>query len=248
MKLIDLSNYIGSQLEVGRFRDYCPNGIQVEGTSEVTKIATGVSASQAVLEVATEWGADAILVHHGYFWKNEEPIITGIKKRRLAYLLKHDVSLLAYHLPLDAHPVWGNNTQLGNRLGFVEEGRFGEQGIACYGRLDKPQRLADLNNRIAERLHREPLVIGNPESNIAKIAWCSGGAQSYFDLSIALGVDAFVTGEVSEQHVHIALESGVAFIVAGHHATERYGIQSLGEHLAAQFGLEHCFFDQDNPV
>lgn len=248
MKLIDLSNYIGSELEVGRFRDYCPNGVQVEGRAEVARIATAVSASQVVLEAATDWGADAILVHHGYFWKNEEPNITGIKKRRIAHLLKQDVSLLAYHLPLDAHPLWGNNTQLGKRLGFVEEGRFGEQGVACFGRLNKPQSLADLSKKIAEKLHRKPLIIGNPESNIAKIAWCSGGAQSYFEQAIALGVDAFVTGEISEQHVHIALESGVAFITAGHHATERYGIQALGEHLSAYFGLEQHFFDQDNPV
>lgn len=248
MRLSELRDYIESELAVSRFRDYCPNGVQVEGRAEVRSIATGVTASQAVLETATAWGADAILVHHGYFWRSEDAAITGIKKRRIAHLLKHDVSLLAYHLPLDAHPELGNNAQLGELLGFIEQGRFGEQDIAMHGTLAQPQPLQQLTRHIQHILQRAPQVIGHANPNIARIAWCSGAAQGYFEQAVALGVDAFLTGEISEQNVHIAQETGVVFIAAGHHATERYGVQAMGEHLAARFNLEHRFFDQDNPV
>jgi dinuclear metal center YbgI/SA1388 family protein len=248
MRLIELRDYIGSELGVNRFRDYCPNGVQVEGRAEIKRIATGVTASQAVLEAATAWGADAILVHHGYFWRSEDAAITGIKKRRVAHLLKHDISLLAYHLPLDAHPEFGNNAQLGDLLGFIEQGRFGDQDIACYGELAQAQTLQQLSQHIQYTLHRAPQVIGHANPNIVRIAWCSGGGQSYFEQAVALGVDAFLTGEISEQNVHVAQETGVVFIAAGHHATERYGVQALGEHLASRFGLEHRYFDQDIPV
>ena len=248
MLLNELRDYIGSLLEVSRFRDYSPNGVQVEGKAQVLRIASGVTASQRLLEAATTWGADAILVHHGYFWRSEDATITGIKKRRIAHLLQHDVSLLAYHLPLDAHAELGNNAQLGKRLGFVEQGRFGEQDIACHGELEQPQMLAQLSAHIEGVLQRAPQVIGDGSRTIRRIAWCSGGAQGYFDAAVALGVDAFLTGEISEQNVHVAQETGVAFIAAGHHATERYGIRALGEHLAARFGVEHRFFDMDSPV
>jgi len=248
MRLIELRDYIESELAVSRFRDYCPNGVQVEGRAEVRRIATGVTASQAVLEAATTWGADAILVHHGYFWRSEDAIITGIKKRRIAHLLQHDVSLLAYHLPLDAHPGFGNNAQLAERLGLVTQGRFGEQDIACFGELAQSQTLQQLTRHIQHTLQRTPLVIGHANPNIARIGWCSGAGQGYFEQAVALGLDAFLTGEISEQNVHVAQETGVAFIAAGHHATERFGVQALGEHLATRFALEHQFFDQDNPV
>jgi dinuclear metal center YbgI/SA1388 family protein len=248
MRLNELRDYIESELAVSRFRDYCPNGLQVEGRAEVSRIATAVTASQAVLQVATAWGADAILVHHGYFWRNEEAAIAGIKKRRIAHLLQHDVSLLAYHLPLDAHPVFGNNALLGERLGFTRQGNFGEQDIACYGELVQPMSLQQLGRHIELTLQRSPLVIAHANPNIARIAWCSGGGQGYFEQAVALGVDAFLTGEISEQNVHVAQETGVAFIAAGHHATERFGVLALGEHLSTRFGLEHQFFDQDNPV
>ncbi|MDD4910930.1 MAG: Nif3-like dinuclear metal center hexameric protein [Sideroxydans sp.] len=248
MQLFELSDYIGRELAVSRFRDYCPNGVQIEGRSEITRIATAVTASKAVLEAATEWGADAILVHHGYFWRNEDPCVTGLKKKRIAHLLKHDMSLLAYHLPLDAHPDMGNNAQLGRRLDFVEEGRFGEQDIAFYGRLRTPQTLAELKVNIEKTLQRESQVIGDLNRHIERVAWCSGGGQSYFEQAIALGVHVFMTGEASEQCFHLANEAGVGFIAAGHHATERYGIQSVGENVAAQFGVEHRFFDELNPI
>ncbi len=248
MLLNELRDYNASLLQTGSFRDHCPNGLQVEGRAEVRRIATGVTASQQVLDEAIAWGADAILVHHGYFWRNEEAVITGIRKRRIAQLLRNDVSLLAYHLPLDAHPELGNNACLGRLLGIAEQGRFGEQDIACLGELASPQALAQFAARIGQALRRTPQVIGNGTANISKVAWCSGGAQGYFEAAIAQGVDAFISGEVSEQSFHLAQESGVAFIAAGHHATERLGIRALGEHLAERFDLEHRFFDQDNPV
>ncbi|TAJ82263.1 MAG: Nif3-like dinuclear metal center hexameric protein [Gallionellaceae bacterium] len=248
MQLNELRDYIGSLLAVSRFRDYCPNGMQIEGRGAVSRIATAVSASQAVLEQATGWGADAIIVHHGYFWRSEDACISGIKKRRIAHLLRHDVSLLAYHLPLDAHPELGNNAQLAKRMGWLEQGRFGEQDIASYGVLPQTQTLAQLGAQLGDSLRRMPQIIGDPNRSIGRIAWCSGGAQSYFEQAIALGADAFITGEISEQNVHVARETGVAFIAAGHHATERYGVQALGEHLVGRFALEHRFFDQDNPV
>jgi dinuclear metal center YbgI/SA1388 family protein len=248
MLLDELRDYNASLLQTASFKDYCPNGVQVEGRPEVRRIATAVTASQRMLDEAIAWGADAILVHHGYFWRNEDAAITGIKKRRIAQLLRNDVSLLAYHLPLDAHTELGNNTQLGKLLGLVEQGRFGEQNIACVGSLAQPQTLAQFTQQIAHGLQRTPQVIGDGARGIRSVAWCSGGAQGYFEMAIAQGVDAYLTGEISEQSYHLAEESGVAFIAAGHHATERYGIQALGNHLGARFGLEHRYFELDNPV
>ncbi|MDX8386457.1 MAG: Nif3-like dinuclear metal center hexameric protein [Gallionella sp.] len=248
MLLEELRDYNASLLQTGLFKDYCPNGLQVEGRTEVKRIATGVTASQQVLDEAIAWGADAILVHHGYFWRNEDAAITGLKKKRIGQLLRNDVSLLAYHLPLDAHAELGNNAQLGKLLGFNAQGRFGDQDIVWLGELESPQPLAQFSKQIEHDLQRTPLIIGNSTKSIRKVAWCTGGAQGYFEAAIAQGVDAYITGEVSEQNYHLSCETGVAFISAGHHATERYGIQALGAHLAEKFGLEHQFFDQDNPV
>jgi dinuclear metal center YbgI/SA1388 family protein len=248
MLLNELRDYNASLLQTNLFKDYCPNGVQVEGRAEVRRIATGVTASQHVVEAAIEWGADAILVHHGYFWRNEEATIVGIKKKRIAQLLRNDVSLLAYHLPLDAHAQLGNNSQLGKILGLIEQGRFGEQNIAWLGALEQPQTLTQFTQQIAHNLRRTPQAIGDGNMRINKVAWCSGAAQGYFEAAIAQGVEAYITGEISEQNFHLANETGVAFIAAGHHATERYGIQALGAHLATQFGLEHRFFDQNNPI
>jgi dinuclear metal center YbgI/SA1388 family protein len=248
MLLEELRDYNATLLQTASFKDYCPNGVQVEGRPEVRRIATAVTASQQALDEAIAWGADAILVHHGYFWRNENAAITGIKKRRIAQLLRNDVSLLAYHLPLDAHPELGNNAQLGKLLGLEVQGRFGEQDIVCAGALAQPQSLNRFSQQVAHGLQRKPQVIGDGARNIRRIAWCSGGAQGYFELAIAQGVDAYLTGEISEQNYHLAQESGVAFIAAGHHATERYGIQALGNHLGAQFALEHRYFESGNPV
>lgn len=248
MSLKELERYIGQLLEISNYRDYCPNGVQVEGRSEIRTIVSGVSASLDVLQAASAAGADAVLVHHGYFWKNEDPRITGIKRARISHLMEHGMSLLAYHLPLDAHPVLGNNAQLAQLLGFQTEGRFGEQDIAAVGRLHQPMSLQRLGCVVEESLRRQPLVIGNDAVIIRRIAWCSGAAQDYLAAAIELGVDAFLTGEASEHTVHLARESGVAFISAGHHATERYGVQALGAHLAQQFGIKHQFVEIENPV
>ncbi|MEO1766248.1 Nif3-like dinuclear metal center hexameric protein [Thiobacter aerophilum] len=248
MRLEDLDHYTRALLDVSRFRDYCPNGLQVEGRAEVLRIVTGVSASLALLEAAIAAGADAVLVHHGYFWKNEPAPIVGVKRARIGLLLAHEVSLFAFHLPLDAHPELGNNARLGRRLGLTVEEWTGEQGLIALGRLSAPCLLGEFAARVEHALGRTPLVVGERDRPLKRIAWCSGGAQGYFETVAALGVDAYLTGEASEHNVHFARESGVAFIAAGHHATERDGIQALGDHLAAQFGLEHRFIDIPNPV
>ncbi|PTN11461.1 Nif3-like dinuclear metal center hexameric protein [Nitrosomonas aestuarii] len=244
----ELENYLNQLLDISRFRDYCPNGLQVEGRDRIHKIVTGVTASLELLETAIACKADTVLVHHGYFWRGEDACITGMKGRRIAMLIKNELNLFAYHLPLDIHPQLGNNAQLAKRLEFFETGRFGEQDIAIRGELIKAMPLHALGAKISLSLAREPLVVGNSDRTIKKIAWCTGAAQSYFDAAIAQGVDVFITGEISEQTVHAARESGVAFIAAGHHATERYGVQALGEHLAREFGIQHQFIDIDNPV
>jgi len=248
MELYKLENYTGQLMDAARFSDYCPNGVQVEGRPEVFRLVSGVTASLDLLKAAISAGADAILVHHGYFWKNEDVRIAGVKRARIELLLRHNVSLLAWHLPLDAHPVLGNNAQLALKLGFVVEGVFGEQNIACHGVLSGELQLCGLGEKVARVLGRAPLIIGDGNKPIRRIAWCSGAAQSFFEESIRLGVDAFLTGEISEQSVHVARETGVAFIAAGHHATERYGVQALGAHLAREFGISHQFIDIDNPV
>jgi len=248
MKREELVDYLDGLMTPGKFRDYCPNGLQVEGRSEITRVVAGVTASQALLDAAVDRRADAILVHHGYFWKGEDGRVTGIRRKRLATLLAHDINLLAYHLPLDAHPELGNNAQLAGKLGWLPEGRFGEQDMAWLGKVDEPCDLTALAAKVANVLAREPMVIGDGLRLIRRIAWCSGGAQGYFEEAIALGVDAFLSGEISEQTVHLARESGVAYLAAGHHATERYGIQALAAHLAQRFGIACDFVDLDNPV
>lgn len=244
----ELELYLNGMLETARFRDYCPNGLQVEGRRRVEKIATGVTASVAFLEAAIEWGADAVLVHHGYFWKNEAPQITGQKHRRLRLLLTNDVNLLAYHLPLDAHPELGNNAQLGARFGWLADGRFGENDLGFIATLPMPMSLAHFAAHVENTLGRKPLVLGDPDSELRRVAWCTGAAQGYFDDAIRAGADVYLSGEVSEPTTHLAAESGVAYVSAGHHATERYGVQAVGAHLADMFGLEHLFIDIDNPV
>lgn len=248
MQREELNRYLDGLLEVSRYRDYCPNGLQVEGRAEIRRIATGVTASLALIEAALSDGADAILVHHGYFWKGDDPRITGTRRARVALLLERDLNLFAYHLPLDAHGEFGNNAQLARRLGLTETGRFAEQDIGMRGELPATARLGDFAAHVARTLGREPLVIGDPAKQLRQAAWCTGGAQGYFEEAIALRPDVFITGEISEPQVHLARESGVAFVAAGHHATEKYGVQALGEHLAARFGLAHRFIDIPNPV
>jgi dinuclear metal center YbgI/SA1388 family protein len=249
MRLDKLEVYLNQLLNIAHFRDYCPNGLQVEGRSEVRRLVTGVTASLDFILAAVEAGADALLVHHGYFWRGEDPCLVGRKHRRIAQLIANNIGLLSYHLPLDSHPELGNNAQLASRLGFVETSRFGDQNIAMQGTLPpEVSNVRELRMNIGRVLRREPLVIGEDTKTVKRIAWCTGGAQDYFDEAVRLGVDAFITGEISERTVHDARESGVAFISAGHHATERYGVQALGEHIAQKFGITHQFIDIDSPV
>ncbi|MCX7628410.1 MAG: Nif3-like dinuclear metal center hexameric protein [Methylophilaceae bacterium] len=248
MEINRLLDYTGQLLDVGRFRDYCPNGLQVGGRRQVHTLVSGVSACEALLKAAVQVGADAVLVHHGWFWKSEDARVVGIKRNRIKLLLEHDINLIAYHLPLDAHPELGNNAQLAVKLGFEIQGWFADQQIAAYGEMTEPCTLKQLSMRIARVLRRTPLVIGNPGATMHRIAWCSGAAQDLLEQAAELGVDVFLTGEVSERTFHLARETGVAFIAAGHHATERYGIQALGDYLAERFGLDHHFIDIENPV
>ncbi|MEJ2345104.1 MAG: Nif3-like dinuclear metal center hexameric protein [Gammaproteobacteria bacterium] len=249
--LRELVDYTDALLNAPAFQDYCPNGLQVEGGEQVRSLVAGVTASQALVDAAVQAGADALLVHHGYFWKGEHPAVTGMKRRRLKALLDHGISLLAYHLPLDAHPVYGNNAQLAARLGLAFEGRFGtdeRQQIAMKGVLSQPMDGATLARHIGAVLRREPLHIAGGAETIRSIGWCTGAAQGYIERAAALGLDAYLSGEVSEPTVHAARELGIHYFAAGHHATERYGAEALGGHLAAHFGLAFRFIDIDNPV
>jgi dinuclear metal center YbgI/SA1388 family protein len=248
MDRIELELYLNNLLEIGRFRDYCPNGLQVEGSRRVQKIATGVTASLAFLEAAVEWGADTVLVHHGYFWKNEAPQITGRKYQRLRTLIANDLNLFAYHLPLDSHPELGNNAQIGARLGLIADGRFGDQDLGWIAPLPMPLSLEHFTASVENALGRKPLVLGDADRELRRVAWCTGGAQGFFDDAIVAGADVYLSGEVSEQTMHIAAESGVAYLAAGHHATERFGVQAVGSHLSEHFDIEHLFIDIDNPV
>lgn len=251
MQLNDLIARLDDLLQPARFSDYCPNGLQVQGRAEVRRIVSGVTASEALIDAAIADGADAILVHHGYFWKGESPVVTGMKRRRLGKLLAHDISLLAYHLPLDAHPVLGNNAQLALRLGFTREGPLFPQdprAVGDVGVLAEAMSAEALSARIAAVLGRVPLHIDGGPRTIRRVAWCTGGAQGFIEQAIAMGVDAYLSGEISEPTVHAARESGVHYFALGHHASERYGAQALGEWCARELDLEHRFVDIDNPA
>ncbi|MBR9866232.1 MAG: Nif3-like dinuclear metal center hexameric protein [Oceanospirillales bacterium] len=251
VSLKQLVNYCNSLLTPEKYRDYCPNGLQVEGRGEVRRIISGVTASQALLDRAVELGADLILVHHGYFWKGEAEAVTGMKKRRLQTLLSHDISLLAYHLPLDGHLQLGNNARLADKLGLQITGGLEPDNplsIGLTGRLPHPLSAADFSQQIAMAMGREVMHIEGGPDQIETVGWCTGAAQGYIDKAAGLGLDAFISGEISEPTVHSARELGIHYFAAGHHATERYGVQALAERLAEQFDLEHHFVDINNPV
>ncbi len=245
-----LAAYLDDYLASAEFQDYAPNGLQIEGRAQVRRIVSGVSACGALIDAAIDRGADALLVHHGYFWKSEPLPIVGMKRRRIGRLLEHDISLLAYHLPLDAHSEYGNNAQLARVLDLEVDGPFGagRMPIGLHGRLRQPLAGVDFARFIAARLGREPLHIPGTADPIRTVAWCTGAAQGYIDAAVAAGVDAYLSGEISEPTVHVARETGVHYFACGHHATERYGVQALGEHLARTFDIDHEFVDIDNPV
>lgn len=236
-------------LQPDKFRDYGPNGLQVEGDRDVQLLVSGVTASRALIEAAIDAQADAIVVHHGLFWRGQDGRVTGWMRERLRLLLAHGIHLFAYHLPLDAHPELGNNAQLARVLGLQAEGRFGEQDLGFVGAGTQtwsgPQALAD---HVAATLGRPVICVGGSDRPVRRVSWCSGGAQGYFEAAIAQGVDAFITGEISEPQAHLARETGVAFLACGHHATERYGAPALGAHVAQELGLQHRFIEIDNPA
>jgi dinuclear metal center YbgI/SA1388 family protein len=241
--------YCDGFLDASRFADYTPNGLQVEGDRPIRRLVSGVTACAALIDAALDRDADALLVHHGWFWKNENPCLTGIKGRRARTLLSAGVSLIAYHLPLDAHPEVGNNATLGDWLGFVEtEPTAIANGLVWVGRLPVPLSPPALADAVSRRLGRQATRVGPDRRSIERIAWCTGGGQGYLEQAAALGVDAFLSGELSEQTTHQAREVGLCYLAAGHHATERYGVQALGSHLAERFKLLHEFVEIDNPA
>lgn len=238
-------------LQPAAFKDYGPNGLQVEGKADIKKLVSGVTASLALIDAAVEAGADALLVHHGLFWRGQDGCVTGWMKHRLSRLLAHDISLFAYHLPLDAHAELGNNAQLAKRLGIDlldgPQGRFGEQLLGFMGQRFAPSAAA-LAEHVSGVLGRAVTLVVEPERPVHKVALCTGGAQSYFESAIAAGADVFITGEISEPQAHYARECGVAYIACGHHASERYGAPAVGEHVAKEWGIEHLFIDIPNPA
>jgi dinuclear metal center YbgI/SA1388 family protein len=244
----EIASHLAALLAVDRFKDYGPNGLQVEGVPEVRRLVSGVTASLALIEAAVADGADAILVHHGLFWRGQTGVITGWMRQRIAPLLTHGINLFAYHLPLDAHPTLGNNAQLGLRLGLAADGRFGDQDLGCIGPAAGIDSAAALAQRVQLALGRAPVLLPGDGRPLRRIAWCTGGAQGFFDGAIAAGADAYITGELSEPQAHIARETGVAFLACGHHATERFGAPAVGAHLAQQFGIAHRFIEIENPA
>lgn len=251
VELAELAAYLDRYLGIHRFRDYCPNGLQVEGRTQVKSVVSGVSACAGLIEAAAHAGADAVLVHHGYFWKGEPRVLTGMRLQRIRCLIESGMSLLAYHLPLDAHPQLGNNACLADRLGIVVEGVLDsdqEPSIAMLGRLDRPVAPVVFARTISRALQREPLWIAGGPGEISTVGWCTGAAQDYIHHAIRKKLDAFISGEVSERTTHIAREEGIHYFACGHHATERYGVQRLGEHISEKFSLQHRFIDVDNPV
>lgn len=249
MQLTELGARLDALLDAQGLKDYCPNGLQVEGRAEVARVLCGVTASQALIDRAVAQGYDALFVHHGLFWRGDDGRVTGFRRRRLRALLVNDVSLFAYHLPLDVHPRLGNNAQLAALMGWEGEGRFADQELGWIGRPERPGMLAgEIATAIGERLARAPLLVGDADRVVSRIAWCTGAAQGYFEQAILAGADLYVSGEISEQTVHLARESGVPYIAAGHHATERYGARAVAQWMTQELGLVADFVDLDNPV
>ena len=248
MQRTELMTWLQQELAVDMFKDYAPNGLQLQGKSDIGHITCAVTASLAAIEAAIENGSDLLLVHHGWFWKSEPTVITDWKFKRIQTAMQAGLNIAGYHLPLDAHPVVGNNAQLGKVLGLEMLSQFGHQNLLAEGVLLEAQSLQELTQKITHVLEREPVVIGCPEQEIKRVAWCTGGAQGYFQEAIDAGVDAYITGEISESQYHLANETGVAFISAGHHATEKFGVQALAKYIETNHGIGFQFFDEQNPA
>lgn len=246
-----LANKLDQLLEIHQFKDYCPNGLQIEGAEEVKKIITGVTANQALIDFAIAESADAIIVHHGFFWKGERQEIVGMKYKRIKALIENGINLYAYHLPLDVHPQWGNNAQLAQLLNITDRRPlepWDKRSLGRVGKFAQPLTGELLAERIESVLARKPLHIEGGSKEIKTVAWCTGGGQDYITIAAEQGIDAFISGEISERTVHIATEMGIHYFAAGHHATERYGVQALGEWIATELDLDVQFKDIDNPV
>jgi len=252
MQRYKFEKQLNSLLKPEQINDFCPNGLQIQGNDLISKVVTGVTATKALIDEAIDIGADTIIVHHGYFWKNESPVIRGMKYERIKALLTHNINLFAYHLPLDIHPELGNNVQLAKLLDIKVTGPLelgNEFSVAIQGEFTKSMSAAELTKRISQRLNRQCLhLAAHSNKDIKTIAWCSGGGQNYIELAAEQGIDAFISGEVSEQTTHIAKEMDIHFFAAGHHATERYGAKALAEHINQEMNIEATFIDIDNPV
>ncbi|MGD9170669.1 MAG: Nif3-like dinuclear metal center hexameric protein [Candidatus Thiodiazotropha sp.] len=246
--LLSLESYCNELLLVDEYNDYCPNGLQVEAVQQVKKLMLGVTACQALIEAAEDWGADALLVHHGYFWKGEGLSLRGLKANRVGALFRQRTALLAYHLPLDAHAEYGNNRQLAEQLGLLPAAPLADRSLIWQTALAEPISAQALEQRISESLNRRPIHIAPDDRTISRVGWCTGAAQGYIEQAAEQGLDAYISGEISEQTVHLARELGIHYFAAGHHATERYGVQALGRHLAEKFSLECRFFEVANPI
>lgn len=243
-----LEQALAQIMEPDSFEDYCPNGLQVEGRPQVRRLVSAVTASAATIRRAAALRADALLVHHGLFWRGDDQRLTGLRFRRVRLLIEHGIGLHAYHLPLDAHPELGNNACLARVMGWRVDGRAGRYGLLSITELTRSVSARSIATRLTQRLGRSPLVVGASERPIRRLMWCTGAAQDEIEEAIALGADAFVSGEISERTTHVAREAGIVYFAAGHHATERYGVQALGEAVAAQLGIWHGFVDDDNPA
>ena len=240
---------LNQELRPELIRDYCPNGLQVEGSRTVTKLVSGVTACQALIDCAVEAQADAILVHHGFFWRGEDSRLIGMKAARVRALMQHDINLFAYHLPMDLHPTMGNNAGLGRAMGVEVFGMLdpSDSSMPVFVGDAAPQTTAaEIAASLEVNLGRSVTLVG--EGTVSSIGWCTGGGQGYIDAAADAGCDLFVSGEISEQTVHVARERGIAFIAAGHHATERFGPQSIGQWLGAELGIDHQFVDIDSPA
>ncbi|MAD15139.1 MAG: Nif3-like dinuclear metal center hexameric protein [Alteromonadaceae bacterium] len=251
MTNVALLSYLNELLKPERVQDFCPNGLQVEGKTHIQKIVCGVTASQALIDKAVLENADAIFVHHGFFWKGETANICGMKKKRIAALLKHDINLYAYHLPLDIHAGLGNNAQLGKLLNILDISPLpseSPEGLVMQGRIVPAMTARALAEKLGSVLGREPLHEGADSDLINRVAWCTGGGQGYIEAAAHAGMDAFVTGEVSEHTIHTAREMNIHFYAAGHHATERYGAKAVAEYLNANTELNAEFIDIPNPA
>tara|TARA_B110000967_G_scaffold32777_1_gene31405 strand:+ start:1439 stop:2179 length:741 start_codon:yes stop_codon:yes gene_type:complete len=241
----DLKNYCNDYLDVKKFKDYGPNGLQIEGKSSINKIVSGVSANLDLIEKAVDEKADAIFVHHGLFWDNETKHLVGAKRKKIALLLEHDINLFGFHLPLDDHPEVGNNVELGRLLGISNINPV-EDSLLWQGELNI--NLSKFSKLIEEKLDRVPQIFGRQNGEIKKIAWCTGGAQGYIDDALQLNIDLYLSGEVSEKTPAVAKENNITYISAGHHATERYGVQAFCKHLSSEFNLQHKYIEIYNPV